>query len=49
LLGSIAAFGARRMIGYARWRARREAQALRARPSDQQFRGFVQINVIRPR
>jgi hypothetical protein len=37
-------------VGFARWRARRAAHAANgaaARPSDQQFRGFVQINLIR--
>jgi len=48
MLGSIAAFGARRMLDFGRWRARREARA-ELRPSDQVFRGFIQINVIRLR
>jgi hypothetical protein len=51
LAGALAAFAARRLAGFAAWRAR--AAARRAgrsgRPSDQVFRGFVQINLIRPR
>jgi hypothetical protein len=46
MLGSLAAFGARRMLGVARWRARREVQA-QMRRSEQVFRGFIQINLIR--
>jgi hypothetical protein len=46
LWGSLAAFGTRRMVRYAQWRARRDGPP--PRPSDQMFRGFVQINVIRP-
>jgi len=37
------------MVRIGQWRVRREAQAAVARPSDQSFRGFVQINLIRPR
>lgn len=59
--GALAAFGTRRVVRFAQWRARREARAaleqgssrlaarLAARPSDQLFRGFIQINLIRPR
>lgn len=46
ILGSLAAFGARRMVRFAQWRARRAIRAT-AEPSDQVFRGFVQINLIR--
>jgi hypothetical protein len=45
-LGSLAAFGTRRLLGVARWRARREIRA-QMRPSQQAFRGFIQINLIR--
>jgi hypothetical protein len=48
MMGSLAAFGSRRMLDFARWRARREAR-VQMRPSDQVFRGFIQINVIRLR
>jgi hypothetical protein len=49
-LGSVAAFGARRMVRFAQWRAlgraRREVrQAARGRLAPQ-FRGFIQINRI---
>jgi hypothetical protein len=46
LLGALAAFGARRVMGVARWRARREIRA-QMKPSGQVFRGFIQINLIR--
>jgi hypothetical protein len=46
MLGALAAFGSRRMLGFARWRALREARA-QMRPSEQVFRGFIQINLIR--
>jgi hypothetical protein len=46
--GRLAAFGTRRLIGFARWRGRRDVQAALSRPSDQVFRGFIQINLIRP-
>jgi hypothetical protein len=46
LRGALAAFGVRRLVGFARWRARREAWAVVGRPSAQVFRGFVQINLI---
>jgi hypothetical protein len=46
MMGSLAAFGTRRMIDFAHWRARREVRA-QMRPSDQVFRGFIQINLIR--
>lgn len=53
LVGSLAAFGTRRMIHFAQWRARREARAQLARgpadAPDQVFRGFIQINLIRSR
>ena len=51
-MGSLAAFGVRRMVHFAQWRAlvqaRREARTAPARPSEQVFRGFIQINMIRP-
>jgi hypothetical protein len=47
--GALAAFGTRRLVRFAAWRARRESRKTAVRPSDQVFRGFVQINLIRPR
>jgi hypothetical protein len=50
LSGALAAFAARRLVGFAQWQARRAAEAAAraaARPSEQQFRGFLQINLIR--
>jgi hypothetical protein len=46
--GRLAASGTRRLIGFARWRGRRDAKAALSRPNDQVFRGFIQINLIRP-
>jgi len=42
----VAAFGARRLFRFSQWRARRIAEARARRPSDQQFRSFIQINHI---
>lgn len=53
LASSLAAFGTRRMVHFAQWRARREARAELAHgpagARDQVFRGLIQINLIRPR
>jgi hypothetical protein len=49
LVGRAAAFGARNAARLAFWRARREARATDARPMEPVFRGFIQINLIRPR
>jgi hypothetical protein len=35
-------------VRFAHWRGRREAEAALARSGDNVFRGFVQINLIRP-
>jgi hypothetical protein len=46
----MAAFATRRAVRFVQWRARREVQTELARPCQPQvFRGFVQINLIRPR
>lgn len=49
LLDSLGAFGARRALAFAEWRARREIQAELRRRRTQLYRAFVQINVIRSR
>jgi hypothetical protein len=41
------AFGLRRAVAFAEWRARREIQAELRRPRSHIYRGFVQINLIR--
>jgi len=48
-MGRAAAFGARNAARLAFWRARRETRATDARPMEPVFRGFIQINLIRPR
>jgi len=45
-VGSVAAFTARRLVRFSQWRARRDAERRARRPSDQQFRSFIQINHI---
>jgi len=45
----VGAFGMRRALAFAEWRARREIQAELRRPRSQVYRGFVQINLIRMR
>ena len=40
--------GTRGLVRYAHWRGRREAQAELKNPYEQTFRGFVQINIIKP-
>jgi hypothetical protein len=46
--GKLAAVGARGLVRFAQWRGRKDAEAAMARPSEQAFRGFIQINLIRP-
>ena len=50
-MGRLAAFGTRNAVRFAAWRARREARALEHAPKsrDPVYRGFVQINLIRPK
>jgi hypothetical protein len=46
--GKVAAFGVRRLIGFARGRAEHELDALRRPGPPTHVRGFIQINLIRP-
>jgi hypothetical protein len=49
LKSKLAAAGVRGLVRFAHWRGRRDAQkALRGR-ADPAFRGFIQINLLRPR
>ncbi|WP_309089601.1 hypothetical protein [Phenylobacterium sp.] len=48
-MARIGAFGMRRALAFAEWRARREIQAELRRPRSQVYRGFIQINLIRTR
>ena len=48
LSGRLAAFGTRNLVRIAHWRGRRDDAAQARNPQDQTFRGFVQINIIRP-
>jgi hypothetical protein len=43
------AFGARTAARFVVWRARREARAVAGPTRPHLFRGFIQINLIRPR
>ncbi|MGA0607044.1 hypothetical protein ACO2Q0_13705 [Phenylobacterium sp. VNQ135] len=49
LLDRLGAFGARRALAFAEWRARREIQAELRRPRAQSYRAFIQVNLIRGR
>jgi hypothetical protein len=35
-------------VRFAHWRGRKEAEAALARSGDLSFRGFIQVNLIRP-
>jgi hypothetical protein len=48
LTGKLAAVGTCGLVRFAQWRGRRQAQASFTRPAEQAFRGFIQINLIRP-